>query len=1271
MNRNRKRSAIGSAKWIAGLLWVWATFSAAGFEWITGPGYRSAELPLRTSGKAGFKQLLPAETRVLFTNVLTEERGITNQIYMNGSGVALGDVDGDGWVDIYLCGLDSPNKLFRNLGQWRFEDVTANAGVGLNDQASTGAVLADVDGDGDLDLLVNGVGTGTRLFLNDGKGHFREATAEAGLTSSSGSMSMALADIDGDGDLDLYVTNYRIDTFQDEPGVQFRVFRTNNEARITMVDGHPVTEAENRRYRIEPGSMSIRENGEADVLYRNDGRGHFSPVPWTEGAFLDENGQRIGVPYDWGLSVMFRDINGDGLPDIYVCNDADSPDRIWINRGGGQFQALPRLAVRETCFSSMGVDFADLNRDGFDEFFVVDMLARDHAGRHRQLVTRQGSPPPGLIETRPQYSRNMLYLNRGDGTYAEVAQMSGVQASDWSWMPLFLDVDLDGYEDLLISNGLERGLRDADSRRRIDAIKAQKRLSKREFQELRKMMARVENPNYAFRNRGDLTFEDSSALWGFNSRQISQGMALADLDNDGDLDIVVNCMNAAALVYRNDAPAPRVAVRLRGRAGNTRGVGAKIHVTGGPVPQSQEMISGGRYLSCDDAVRVFACGAATNGLAIQVTWRSGMHSVVRDAQPNRLYEVFEESATPPVVPEPPPVIPPLFRDASSLLQHRHVEKRFNDFAQQPLLSRRLSQLGPGVCWSDLNGDGREDLIIGSAIGGALGVFTNSGGTGFQKFDIPGIPASFDATITTVLNVPSTVGSRLLYGVSSYETGSTNDAGARQFEIRNGVAFPGPHLQNGKSSAGPMAAADVDGDGDLDLFVGGRVVPGRYPEAASSRLYRNVDAKLVWDESQQRLLDAVGLVSGAMFCDLDGDGFPELVLACEWGPLKIFRNDHGRFAAWDPPVVTNGQAAIALHQWTGWWNSVAAGDFDGDGRMDLVAGNWGRNTKYQVYLGNPLRIHYGDFNGVGRMEMVETYQEGALNKQVPWHHWDTLAQAMPFVEERFGGFTAYSEASVIEILGDRMKHARELTAVTLDSMVLLNRGDHFEARSLPWEAQLSPVFGLCVLDLDGDGSEDIFLAQNFFGIDSETSRYAAGLGLCLKGDGQGGFTAMTAQQSGIRIYGEQRGAAVADYDGDGRPDLAVAQNGAETKLFHNETATPGLRVRLLGPPGNSSGIGGVARQSQPKPVGTDWPTGNASGIGGVVRLQFAGKMGPAREIHAGSGYWSQDSAVLVLATPEPPEQVWVSWPGGAKTKTAIERGVREVTVDVSGKLIRSR
>jgi hypothetical protein len=407
---------------------------------------------------------------------------------------------------------------------------------------------------------------------------------------------------------------------------------------------------------------------------------------------------------------------------------------------------------------------------------------------------------------------------------------------------------------------------------------------------------------------------------------------------------------------------------------------------------------------------------------------------------------------------------------------------------------------------------------------------------------------------------------------------------------------------------------------------------------------------VLDPRQASLFQAIGLVSGSAFSDLDADGYPELLLACEWGPIRIFRNRRGQFEPWDPGLLVRGKEQKGfdrLSSLTGWWNSITTGDFDGDGRLDIVVGNWGRNTKYQYYLDHPLVVQFGDLRGDGGCEAVEAHYESKIGKYVPWRYWDTLGKAMPALHERLPTAAAFSQVGLDEVLGPFQAQLKKQNAVTLDSMIFLNRGDHFEATPLPLEAQLSPAFGLCVGDFDGDGNEDLFVAQNFFGVDPETSRYDAGRGLLLRGNGRGELSSLPANISGLDIAGEQRGAAVADFDGDGRLDLLVSQNGAPTRLFRNERATPGLRIRL------NAG------------------QGNRDGIGSVVRLTTDGRSGPAREVRAGAGYWSQDSPIQVLAMPPGLKAVTVRWPGGRTSTHEIPNGAAEVIIDAARGLQRVR
>lgn len=1231
--------------WV-GLVSAGAACALAGDGWHAVPGGRWRELPVPAAGRAGFTLRAPETTGVTFTNHLAEATAARNRILENGSGVALGDVDGDGWCDAYFCRLEGDNVLYRNLGGWRFEDITARAGVACPGQYSTGAAFADMDGDGDLDLLVNALGGGTRAFRNDGTGRFEESTGTR-LDRRLGATSLALADIDADGDLDLYVTNYRTTTFKDRPP------GLNVEAR--RVGDRIVVTPEDRFIPLLPraGGVEVIERGDRDYLYVNDGAGRFLPVAWTTGSFLDAEGRPLTqMPTDWGLTVLFRDFNHDRAPDIYLCNDFFFwPDRVWLNDNSSRFRAAPPTAFRLWSVSSMGGDTADLNRDGHDDLFVADMVSRNHAWRHRQRPQMM----QGLLEQNlenpenvPEVARNALYLARGDGTYAEIAQFAGVDFTEWSWGAVFLDADLDGWEDLIIPTGNNHDVQDGD------ALRAQ--------EELRRLPDTLENrlrgwrlfpplatPLLAYRNNRDLTFTDVTASWGFGEPGPWQGLALADLDNDGDLDLAVNRLNGVAGLFQNTAAAPRLAVRLQGNPPNTRGVGARITVHGGPVTQTQEMIAGGRYVSDDDDLRVFATGTATN-LTIEVDWRSGRHSRLTRAAPNRLYEIAEHSSAP-HPPDPAPRNPPrpLFADLTSQLGHVHRETPFDDFRPQPLLSRKLSSRGPGVAWFDLDGDGWDDLVVGAGREGAPGVFRNepapAGGTPARRLiasSEPALASPYAGGMAGVLGWRHGTNETALLAARPPVGADTDHAGIRVLAFRPNTA-PAPDLPG---MAGALALADVDADGDLDLFAGGWPLPGRYPESSPAALWRGNGGAWTPDPTNNATLGRAGLVNAARFADLTGDGWPDLALACEWGPVRLFRNDYGRFRDWSPPLTWSAPPPTSsspaprpstLTELTGWWNGIAAGDFDGDGRLDLVVAGWGRNTRFERYLARPLRLYFGDLDDDGVVELLETYFEPALGKYAPWRAYETVSRELPFIAAAAPSYRAYGEAGVDDLLGGRRGEVRLREAAVLESLVLLNRGDHLEARPLPAEAQFAPAFGVTVADFDGDGHEDLFLAQNFFGVEPETSRYDAGRGLLLRGDGAGGFTALSGAASGLAIYGEQRGSAAGDFDGDGRADLAVAQHRGATRLYHNQQARPGLRVRLEGPPGNPHAVGAALR------VGRD------------------GNFGPAREMHAGSGWWSQDSAVAVLAVPAGANQLQVRWPGGRMTVQPLPAETREVVI----------
>ena len=1234
------------------LLYFGCQSPAADYPWESGPGFRRSRISPIGAGKEGFALLSPEQTRIFFTNALSEQRTLASEILPSGSGVAAGDVDGDGLCDLYFCALKTGNRLYRNLGNWKFEDITQRAGVGCTNLDATGVALVDIDGDETLDLMVNSLGGGTHIFFNDGKGNFTESKDV--LNPGVGGMSLAVADYDGDGWLDFYIANYRVSSTADMD-VRVSLRTIDGKLMVASINNKPLTDPEwTNRFHFQitdsdRGTVKFakEELGEPDVLYRNLGKRDFKPVRWTEGDFLEEDGKPLThPPFDWGLGVMFHDLNQDGKPDLYICNDFKTPDRIWLNEGHGRFRAINRLAIRQTPLSSMGVDVADIDGDGSDDVFVVEMLSREHRRRLTQrTILRPEVLPLGAIDNRPQYGRNTLLLSRGDGTYAEIAQYAGLEASEWSWTPIFLDVDLDGRPDLLVANGFARDSMNVDAMEASHRASMGQPVSAQSTIQGRRLFPRLATPNCAFRNLGGLKFAEVGRQWGFDTAGISQGMCLADLDNDGDMDVVANNFNSVATVYRNEAAQPRVAVTLKGRPPNTRGIGARVRVYGGPVPlQSQEFISGGRYLSCDQAVRVFAAGSVTNRLRVEVDWPGGKRSVVNDVAADYAYEIDEASAAA-VPPQRAVPVQPFFEDVSRLLTRSHNEEPFDDFARQPTLPRRLSQQGPGVCWSDVNGDGWDDLVITGGKGGSLAVFVNDGKGGFQRSQgaLPDAPLKQDQT--SVVAWPQSSGvPTMLVGSANYENDSINNASVLRYDLNSRTvqeAVPGV-----PESVGPLALGDLDGDGNLELFVGGKVTPGRYPEAVNSRIYRNRDGKFELDTANSKLLEKVGLVTGAIWSDLDGDGLPELLLACEWGPLKIFRNDHGRLVPWNPSILsTLDSRPSTLDQLTGWWNGIATGDLDGDGRLDIIASNWGQNSKYQSHRAKPLRIYFSDFYGQGVLGLLEAYFEPAMGEYVPVRRLEAVAEAMPFLRGRFATHQAFANAGVEEILRDHRSQGQYLEASCLESMVFLNRGDKLEKRVLPAEAQFAPAFAVVVADYDGDGYEDVFLSQNFFAEGPETSRCDAGRGLWLRGDGKGGLRTVPGPESGVMVYGEQRGAAAADFDRDGRVDLLVTQNAAETRLFRNVRAKPGLRVRLKG------------------------PSGNPLGYGTQLRLKWGEQLGPAREVHGGGGYWSQNSPVQVLGGDKPPQQVWIRWPSGKSFTVEVPSAAVEIEIGIDGQMTR--
>ena len=1201
-------------------------------EWHAEAGYRWRELEV-PRGDAGFTSMSGRRTAIRFENTVSDSVLLGNRVLGQGAGVALGDVDADGLVDVFLARTEGANALYRNLGGWRFEDITASAGVAAADRYSSGAAFADVDGDGDLDLVLLATTGPNAIFVNDGAGRFTERGTDSGIdTTGRGGTTVTMADVDGDGDLDLYVANYKpyspVDTITPQQRAFSQIVRQSGPGQYEVIP-------EYRRdfklvMRPDMGGLNLTMRGEPDDFYLNDG-GKFTRVPLGAGRFRDADGNPLEEEFEsFALGAKFVDLNMDGAPDLYVANDFEDIDRLWINDGRGTFQLADWRAQRQVSNSTMGVDVADIDGDGRPDLFAADMLSNDSRRLKTQMPTHTAlAKVPGDLETQLQQQRNTLFLNRGDGTFGEIAMLAGVEASGWSWSTMFLDVDLDGWQDILITNGHLWDVMDSDTQERL-----QNRMSDVNWRRQRWEYPPLPLRNVAFRNRGDLTYEDAGGRWRFGTEEdISHSIASADLDGDGDLDVIVNRLGAPALLLRNDASAARVAVRLRGDTPNTQAIGATIRLLGGAVPnQSREVVVGGLYMSHSDHQASFAMGSSDSA-RIVVDWRDGRRTVIEAVRPNRLYEITTAGATMPAADSADVVEPTLFEDATAqLLGHTHVDPPFDDWERQFLLPNSLSQLGPGVTWFDYDRDGHEDLIVGTGRGGRLGVFRNERGR-LVPAAARGPVAGAD--FTTSLGLVANGSTQLLVGVSSWEgeppPAAPSIPGALSIASsgRGLAAASAPLLPPLPSATGPMALGDIDGDGHLDLFVGGRAIPGQYPRSASSGLYLHRGERFITDSAHAPILDGVGLVSAAIFADIDGDGDADLLLAREWGSILLLLNDGGR--------LRPAPDSWGLSRWTSRWNGLAAGDLDGDGRLDLVATSWGRNTITPADSARPLVLVHGPFGSAGEEEMLLARNDPRVGGLAPLNSYPRMRITVPDLSNRVRTFGEYADATVEQLLGPLMTKVRRDSMVTLDHMIFLNRGDRFEARPLPTEAQVTPAFYAGIADFDGDGSEDVFLAQNFFPTAVGIPRYDNGRGLLLRGDGAGGLEPVPGTRSGIIVYGDQRGAAYSDFDGDGRLDLAVSQNAAATRLFRNRGARPGLRVRLRG------------------------PATNPDGVGAQIRIVYGDRMGPVREVHAGSGYWSQNGAVQLFGLATTPTAVWVRWPGGLQTRVAVPPAAREVEV----------
>ena len=1077
-----------------------------------------------------FERLSPAATGVTFENRLPEDTAlnILNFLYYyNGGGVAAGDVNGDGRPDLYFTANRGKNRLYLNRGNYRFEDVTDRAGVAGPGGWNTGVTMADVNGDGRLDIYVSTVSEGSlrgrnALYVNDGDGTFTDRAREYGVDQEGYSTQAAFFDYDGDGDLDLFVLSQSTHAEQGKPGALKR------DVRATVGGGR---------------------------LYRNDD-GHFTDVSAQAGIYGGVDG--------FGLGLVVSDVDLNGCPDVYVADDFQENDFLYLNRCDGTFTESIARATAHTSRFSMGVDAADVNDDGRPDLIVADMLP----DRQSILTTSASSEDAVLFAMRlragyhPQFERNTLQLNRGDARFSDIGFLAGVHATDWSWAPLFADLDDDGRKDLFVTSGIWRRPNDLDyidfvGDRAVQATLGDTITSRN--MALIGRMPHVAVPNHAFRNLGGLRFADASRAWGLDAPGFSNGAVYVDLNGSGALDLVVNELNAPASIYRNHTRERTgngsLTVALRGSGKNTSGIGAKLYVrAGGATQLVEQMPTRGFQSSVEPRLHV-GLGHATHADSVIVVWPDRRTQVLVNVPANQLLTLSQFDAHGTF--SPPPAPTPLLRDVTDELHVdvRHVENAYSELAREPLLPRLLSTEGPALASADVNGDGLDDLFLGGAMwhAGTL-LLQRSDGT-FRASAQPAFVAdSVAEDVDAAFFDADGDGDQDLYVASGGNAFTIPAAPMRGRLYRNDGhgAFTRdlaalPELYD---NGGCVAAADFDGDGHVDLFLGSRSVPGAYGRTPASRLLRNDGRGHFVDVTASLApgLAAAGMVTSAAWVDYDGDGRLDLAVVGEWMPVRLFHQEGGR-------LVERTREA-GLDGTSGWWSSVTAADLNGDGTPDLVLGNLGLNSYVTASPAEPARLYVGDFGHDGAVEGILTFYKHGTS--YPLAGRDELLRAFPSLRARYPTYAAFGAATIDSILpAADVAAATTLEARTFASAVALNRGrGRFALEPLPIEAQFAPVNASVAGDVDGDGRTDLLLGGNFYATPPMLGRYDASYGLLLHGIGDGRFVAVDMPRSGVEITGQVRRMRVLRTSAG--PLIAVARNDDRLLLLRPTLANAGAR-----------------------------------------------------------------------------------------------------------------
>ena len=1056
-----------------------------------------------------FTSLSSKESGIDFSNNIDETKlkgGALNEFGYMGGGVGILDVNNDGLKDIFFCGNQVSSKLYLNKGNNKFEDITLSAGVSTSDWI-TGVSIVDINNDGydDIYLCTYGDSSGKRthnlLFINQHNNTFKEEAAEYGLDDTSYATQAVFFDYDKDGDLDMYLCNYMLNAS----------YSANYLFQKNLSGNSPAN----------------------DKLYRNDGFKNGHPV------FTDVS-KEAGIKEDgYGLGVSVSDFNMDGWPDIYVSNDFVSNDDFWLNNKNGTFSNMLDRSTKHQSYSSMGLDAADINNDGKIDFATVDMMPEDNYSQKQiySFMNYDRYQQERNLGYSPEFSRNMLQLNNGNyyegdtslPFFSEIGQLAGISETDWSWSILFADFNNDGYKDLHITNGIGRDFINADF---IDFSKTARNASSEE--QSKKMLndkivslGHVEVPNYLYLNNGNYTFTNITDSSGIKEKSLSTGAAYVDLDNDGDLDLVVNNINGPAFILINNENQPgksktnhSLGFILHGDSLNTKGFGAKVFVYANGTKQLQEEYPVRGYLSSVDTKLLFGTGKNKTADSVVIVWPNDKKQILQNLRADSTYTLFQKNATVNWYPSRPNIKQQIFHDVTDSVNalYKHVEVPFNDYEEQPLLPQKYSQLGPFISTGDINNDGTTDFYIGAGFNSLPKIFTqgkdgNFTGKDFtigSRFEEDEGSVLFDADGDGDLDLLVTYGDMRFSDTSQYYQPRLylND-GKGNFTLS-----PNAIPANVRTIACCVAVADYDGDGQMDIFIGGRVSK-EYPLSPRSFLLKN--NKGIFTDVTDKVCPALskaGMITAAQWVDMDNDKHPELVIVGEYMPIRLFKNDGSK--------LTETTATTGIENIFGLWRSLIATDVDGDGDIDFIAGNIGLNNTYNASAKYPMKLYADDIDNNGKIDPVLFYymkDEDGERKLFPSVNLSQLAVQVPVIKRKFLSNKDFAKATPDDIFTGS-KNLQVLTCNETRSCWFENKGNgKFVMHALPMEAQFAPVNAIVCADMNGDGIKDILLAGNEYQNEVTAGRYDASYGFFLKGIGNKEFKVISPDLSGIKIDGD--------------------------------------------------------------------------------------------------------------------------------------------------------